>query len=163
MEEGDKQSITPPDQSASADAAPPPSQTPEQVWLASLKPIPEGGWQFLMTSDQADHEDALFVSSHNMMIRGRLVTAWFRWEYMAAQTYLNQFYQSAVVREEIDCDSAATRDLAITSYSDSNLGGSTILSQVFDAKVVAWAPAIPGTMGEFMVRWACARVRTHQR
>lgn len=153
-------------QEPSSDAAPPPAPapTPEQSWLASLKPMPEGGWTYLNTTTSGNVESALFVSDHHVTVRGTVVAAWFRWEVNTAQTdtYSGQSYQSYVMRYEISCEKDATRDLAITYYSDSNLEGTT-WSQVFDADKVQWSPAVPGTIGEFMVEWGCAQIHTHKR
>jgi hypothetical protein len=152
------------DQGPSPAAQPPaPTPTPEQSWLASLEPLTNGGWQYFTSSGPGSGESVLYVSTHDITIQGKLVTAWFRWEFMTNQTYaIYQTYRSFVDRTEIDCATDATRELAATYYADSNLDGASN-SQVADPKSAPWSPAVPGTIGELMVEWGCAQIRAHHR
>ena len=148
------------DSSSAAAATPAPLPTPEEIWAGALEPLPAGGWQYFTNSPSGSDEFIIFVSTHNVIVRGSIVTAWFRWEYMAPQTYAGYLtYRGEVVRTEIDCETSATRDLAGTFYSDNNLDGTTN-SQVADPKTTQWSPAVPGTIGEFMVEWGCAQLRS---
>lgn len=158
-----------PAQGPAADApspAPSPVLTPEQTWLASLDAMPAGGWQYLFSSTPGAEESVVYVSTHNVTIHGSIVTAWFRWEYMTAlpgQAYTAyQNYRSYVTRTEIACEMDATRDIAVSYYSDNNLQGS-LASQVADPKTAQWEPAVPGTLGEAMVGRGCAQMRSKHR
>lgn len=150
--------------------APSPAQspvvTPEQIWIASLDAMPAGGWQYLFSSTPGAGESVVYVSTHNVTVHGSIVTAWFRWEYMTALTgqpyTAYQNYRSYVTRTEIACEMDATRDIAVSYYSDNNLQG-TLTSQVADPKTVQWEPAVPGTLGEAMVGWGCAQMRSKNR
>jgi hypothetical protein len=82
--------------------------------LASLDTLPDGGWQYLTSSSPGSDESVIYVSTHNVTIRGSTVSAWFRWEYMSARTLtVYQTYRGYVARTEIDCQRDATRDMAI--------------------------------------------------
>lgn len=146
---------------AATPAAPPP--TPEELWMAALEPLPAGGWRYFTNSAPGSDAYVVYVSTHNVRVQGAVVTAWFRWEYMTAQTYAAYItYRSDVVRAEINCQTDALRDMAITLYSGNNLEGSTN-SKVSDPGVVQWSPAVPGTIGESIVEWGCAQIRSRHR
>jgi len=167
LNQGDSGSQSTPsnsDSSPAPGAAPATSSpTPAEIWAGAIEPLPAGGWQYFASSASGSDEFIIYVSTHNVLVRGSIVTAWFRWEYMAPQTYAGYLtYRGEVVRTEIDCETSATRDLAGTFYSDNNLDGAT-KSQVADPKTAQWSPAVPGTIGEFMVEWGCAKLRSQRR
>ena len=147
-------------QAVTSPPVPAPGPTPQDLWFGSLETLPNGGWQYLLESGTGSNTLALYVSSHDISIHGSVVVTWFRWEYMTAQQYGYQSYKSAAVREEIECNRDATRDLAVTFYSKNNLKGQST-SQVSDPHAVQWSPAVPGTIGEAMVGWGCEQIRNH--
>jgi hypothetical protein len=65
---------------APADVTPMLPPTPEQQWIGSLETLPAGGWQYFTSSTSGPAESAIYVSTHNVTVRGSIVTAWFRWE-----------------------------------------------------------------------------------
>jgi hypothetical protein len=125
------------------------------VWARSIDPLPNGGWQYI-TSGSGDSANVVFASSHNMVRNGNIVTVWLRWEYMKAQSSRFPPYKSEVVREQIDCGRLATRLLSTSYYANNNLEGQP-QTFVADEHKQSWEPAIPGTVGEYMVQWVCSK------
>ncbi len=137
--------------------------TPEQSWRDSLEPLPNGGWQYFTNSGAGSGESVVYVSTHDVTVKGHIVTAWFGWEFMSNQSNsMYQTYRSFVERTEMDCATDTTRDLAATYYASSNLDGAST-SQVADPSSAQWAPAVPGTIGELMVEWGCTQIRAIRR
>lgn len=104
----------------------------------------------------------LFVSDHNVVRAADSVTVWFRNEYFKSQTSgpLTS-YRSSVSRYQLSCTRSAMRVLAYSYYTKSNLDG-TFQSFVNDEDKVRWEPAVPGTIGELMVNWACSKAKHKQ-
>ncbi len=132
--------------------------TAHDSWFQSLEPLPNGGWKYFTSAGSAGHDVVVFVSTHDVLVQGTLVTAWFRWEYETAQLNGYTAYKSAAERVEIDCTSDAMRDLATTYYSRNNFEGASA-SQMTPATIAEWSPSVPGTIGEQMVNWGCAQTR----
>lgn|SRR5690348_2131519 len=139
-----------------------PAPGPDALWVATLLPLPAGGWKYFFDSRSVSNEFALYVSTHKVRFRGSIVTAWFRSEFLTAQSYVGYRYLSAVTRVEMDCKADSTRQLAATFYSENNLAG-TADSEVANPKMAQWIPAAPGTLAEQMVDWACAKLKDPHR
>lgn len=65
-------------------------------WVASLDPLPGGGWQYLMGTD--DGTVAIFGSRRHAAREGNVETLWMRYEYRQMQYVAGQQYKSEVVR-----------------------------------------------------------------
>lgn len=127
-----------------------------EVWAKTIDLLPNGGWQYITVTGA---DELLFASTRNVAQAGPTVAAWFRWEYMTAQSdEYSTSYHSLVVREEVDCSRQAMRSLASAYYSKNNLGGASS-SFVTEQKLPVWSPAIPGTIGDTMVTWACSKLK----
>lgn len=61
------------------------------------------------------------------------------------------------MRQMFDCARMTTKSVAITYYPENNLDGIG-LSFVYEEAKVGWAPAIPGTVGDTLLDWACKAV-----
>jgi hypothetical protein len=51
-----------------------------------------------------------------------------------------------------------SKGVSSTYYGENNLGGGTGSSVNSDEAKVSWAPAIPGTVGDYLLDWACKAV-----
>lgn len=139
-----------------------PPLTKAQSWFASLKPMPKWGWRYLATSTPGPYESAVYVSSRDVTVRGAIVTAWFRWEFMARHAYESRTYRSVAERTAIDCDRHAMRNLAVAYYAKNNLQN-MVASKVVNAGSSQWLPAARGTIAEAMLNWGCAPGRFHRK
>jgi surface-adhesin protein E len=124
-----------------------------ETWAASLDKLPTGGWVFLMVS-----QDGIFTTfgSHRHATReGSVVSLWLRYEYRESRSLTGGAnYKSVVYREMYDCSGVRSKSVSNTFYSESNLA---VLgpSYTYDEAKVAWAPVIPGTLGDSLLDWAC--------
>jgi hypothetical protein len=127
------------------------------TWAASLDKLPNGGWTFLMVSPDGTY--AVFGSHRHATREGNVVSLWLRYEYREQQT-VNGYadVKSAVERDMYDCARVRSKGVSSTYYGENNLGGGTGSSVNYDEVKVAWAPAIPGTVGDFLLDWACKTV-----
>jgi hypothetical protein len=124
-----------------------------EAWAASLDKLPAGGWAFLMVSDDGTY--AVFGSHRHATREGSTVSLWLRYEYREAQlNNANQLYKSVVQRKIYDCAHAASKSAADSFYSENNLGAPGS-SYTYDEKKMAWDPAIPGSVGDSLLEWAC--------
>jgi hypothetical protein len=122
-------------------------------WAASLERLPNGGWTFLMVSPDGTY--AVFGSHRHATREGNIVALWLRYEHREQQTNgANGHYKSDVEREMYDCARVASKGVATTYYPENNLGG-VGPSYTYEEAKVAWSPAIPGTVGDFLLDWAC--------
>lgn len=127
------------------------------TWAASLDKLPNGGWMFLMVSPDGTY--AVFGSHRHATREGSVVSLWLRYEYREQQTingYSN--VKSAVERDMYDCASVRSKSVSNTYYGESNIGGGSGTSISYDEAKVAWAPVIPGTVGDYLLDWACKTV-----
>jgi hypothetical protein len=122
------------------------------TWATSLEPMPAGGWGFLEVS--ADGTLAIFGSRRHATREGNVTALWFRYEYRESQSNGNESYKSAVQRQLYDCARMSSKVVSIALYRESNLSGEGS-SNTFDESKIRWAPVIPGTMGDFLLDWAC--------
>jgi hypothetical protein len=123
------------------------------TWATSLDKLPAGGWMLLMVSE--DGRFAVFGSLRHATREGNVVSVWERWEFREDQTDNSR---SSVVRKMYDCARVASKPVSATSYPQNNLGGGG-LSRSYDEK---WDPAIPGSMGDQLLDWACKTVPRSQ-
>ena len=124
------------------------------TWAASLDKLPNGGWVFLMVSP--DGTNAIFGSHRHATREGNIVAIWLRYEYRDEQRNdLASQYKSEVQRNIYDCARVTFKSVAITYYGSNNLSGGEGLPYTYDEAKVAWAPAIPGTIGDSLLDWAC--------
>lgn len=124
------------------------------TWAASLDKLPNGGWAFLRVD--AKGTNAIFGSHTHATREGNIVALWLRYEYREAQTDqpgLN--YKSFVEREIFDCGNVKYKIVAEIYYSESNLGGVSRAPYEYDEAKVGWTAAIPGTLGDSLLDWAC--------
>ena len=126
-----------------------------ESWAASLAKLPSGGWIFLTVSSDGTY--AIFGSHRHATREGNVVALWLRTEYREAQSYGNESYKSLVERYMYDCVRVASKQVSTTYYRENNLEGPGS-SFTFEEAKVAWAPAIPGTMGDSLLDWACKTV-----
>ena len=124
-------------------------------WAASLDKLPSGGWIFLTVS--ADGTYAIFGSHRHATREGNVVALWFRTEYREGQSSGNESFKSLVERNMYDCVRMASKQVSTTSYRENNLEGPAS-SFTFEGAKTAWAPAIPGTVGDSLLDWACKSV-----
>jgi hypothetical protein len=126
------------------------------TWAASLDKLPNGGWEYLGVMGDGTYA---FFGSHRHAIReGNIVSIWLRYEYRDQQaTNANERFKSDVVRQMFDCTRMTTKSVATTYYPENNLDGIGP-SYVYDETKVGWAPAIPGTVGDTLLDWACKTV-----
>jgi hypothetical protein len=123
------------------------------TWAASLDKLPNGGWEFLMVSPDGAY--AIFGSHRHATREGSVVSLWLRYEYRESQTLDGSTsYKSVVYRDMNDCAGVRSKFIASTFYGENNLGGSGT-SYTHDDGKVAWAPVIPGTVGDSLLDWAC--------
>jgi hypothetical protein len=127
------------------------------TWAASLDKLPNGGWIFLMVSPDGTY--AVFGSRRHATREGSVVSLWLRYEYREQQT-LNGYsnVKSVVERDMYDCARVKSKGVSSTYYGENNLGGGTGSSVNSDEAKVSWAPAIPGTVGDYLLDWACKAV-----
>jgi hypothetical protein len=109
----------------------------------------------LMVSDDGTY--AVFGSRRHAIREGNVVSIWLRREYRESQSNGAGSYKAAVERYMYDCARVASKNVAGTFYSENNLGGSGS-SFTNEEKLVSWVPAIPGTLGDFLLDWACKTV-----
>ena len=94
----------------------------------------------------------MFGSRRHESRKGSTVAVWLRFEYREAQ---GDGFKSAVERDIYDCARIASKTLSVTYYNENNLGGAPGSSTTYDEDKVSWAPAIHGTVGDFLLDWAC--------
>jgi hypothetical protein len=124
-------------------------------WKSSLDPLSAGGWA-LITDGPVDNPSVVYASTHNVLHNGNVVTAWIRWEYSRIQAEIYPLhYQSAVTREELDCDARTYRRAAVFYYRRNNLQDKALQFTALTDDT-NWKLAIPGTEGDAMLTWACA-------
>jgi Surface-adhesin protein E len=121
-------------------------------WAASLDKLPNGGWEFLMVS--ADGTYAIFGSHRHGTREGNVVAIWLRYEFRDKQIINGNVVRSRVERNLYDCAGVRSKPVSDGFYPQSNLGGEPI-TNTFDEAKVAWSPAIPGTVGDSLLDWAC--------
>ena len=56
-----------------------------------------------------------------------------------------------------DCAGIRSKSVSGTYYVNNNLDGAGS-SYTYDETKVAWAPAIPGTIGDSLLDWACETI-----
>ena len=123
------------------------------TWAASLAKLPNGGWTLLMVSPDGTY--AVFGSHRHATRDGNVVALWLRHEYREEQTTsAGERFRSSVVRSMFDCARVASKGVSYTYYSRNNLDA-VGPSYTYDETKVAWSPAIPGTMGDSLLDWAC--------
>jgi hypothetical protein len=122
------------------------------TWATSLAPLPAGGWGLLQVS--SDGTMAVFGSRRHELREGNAVSLWFRYEYRETQVAGNEQYKSAVQREMYDCGHMSSKIVSIAYYGANNLEAPTS-SNTFDESKERWTPVIPGTMGDYILDWAC--------
>lgn len=128
--------------------------TSEPSWRSALDPLTAGGWKYL-SDGPAENPSAVYASSHSVMRNGNVVTAWIRWEFARPQADVYPLhYQSAVTREELDCDARAYRRSEVVYYTRNNLRekGPAFTALNDDTN---WKQAIPGTEPDAMLNWGC--------
>ena len=138
--------------------SPPPSEA--ELWAASIEPLPNGGWEYVGTI--ANDEGMFFVSNHNAMRSGTVITIWSRWEYRSEQT--SQYYmsfRSSVTREEVDCAKQTSRVLTASYYPKNNMDGDA-RSYAYEREKAVWSPSVPGTVGEYLSNWVCSRFKPNR-
>jgi hypothetical protein len=124
-------------------------------WKSTLDPLSAGGWA-LITDGPVDNPSVVYASTHNVLHNGNVVTAWIRWEYSRIQAEIYPLhYQSAVTREELDCDARTYRRAAVFYYRRNNLQDKALQFTALNDDT-NWKLAIPGTEGDAMLTWACA-------
>jgi hypothetical protein len=107
----------------------------------------------------ANDSGMFFISSHNVVRAGTVVTIWSRWEYRGEQ--ISQYYvkfRSSVMREEVDCARQATRVLAASYYPQNNMDGDST-SYSYEREKALWSPSVPGTVGEYLSNWVCSHFK----
>jgi hypothetical protein len=123
------------------------------AWAASLDKLPNGGWIFLMVSPDGTY--AIFGSHRHATREGNIAAIWLRYEYRDQQkNNMASQYRSEVERDMYDCSRITFKGVAFTYYASNNLGGDG-LPYTYDEAKVAWTPAIPGTVGDSLLDWAC--------
>jgi len=122
------------------------------TWAASLDKLSSGGWVFLLVS--SDGTFAVFGSHRHATREGNVATIWLRFEYREEQVNGSETYKSLVERNKYDCVRMTSKEVSSTYYGENNLGsgGSSL---TFDESKAAWTPAIPGTLGDELLDWAC--------
>jgi hypothetical protein len=125
------------------------------TWAATLDRLPEGGWTFVMVSDEGTY--AVFGTRRHAIRTGDVVTVWLRFEYREPQTNSGERYKSQVERKVYDCARMASKTVSDTRYAENNLTG-VGASDTYDESKISWTPAIPGTVGDFLIDWACKSV-----
>jgi len=139
--------------SASVQAAEPTSE-PSVAWPASLLPLPEGGWERLVTN----RATAVYVSFRDARRQGTIATAPVRHEHLEAVQWMGYFpAKSVVTQSEYDCVRSLHRDIASSGYSGNNLSGDN--KQWVADRPSLWTPIIPDTVGEAIGLELCARTR----
>jgi hypothetical protein len=123
------------------------------IWAASLDKLPIGGWVFLMVGQDGTH--AVFASHRHATREGNVVSIWLRHEYRESQeTIAREHYKSAVERAMYDCARVNSKSVSSTYYAENNLSGLGP-TYTYDEAKVGWTPAIPGTVGDSLLDWAC--------
>jgi hypothetical protein len=99
------------------------------------------------------------------MREGAKVYVWFRWEYQHPQPWnhsSNNIVSSLVMREVYDCTRQVSKELSQVGYAENNLQHELNDAQlVFEEGTQKWVPVIPGTIGEYMLNWACTTAPAH--
>jgi len=135
-------------------AAAGPTSEPSVAWPASLLPLPEGGWERLVTN----RATAVYVSFRDARRQGAIATAPVRYEHLEAVQWMGYFpVKSVVTRSEYDCVWSLHRDIASTGYSGNNLSGDN--KQWVADRSSLWTPIVPDTVGEAIGLELCARTR----
>jgi hypothetical protein len=123
------------------------------AWAQSLDKLPNGGWEFLMVSPDGTY--AIFGSHRHATREGGIVSLWDRYEFRESQPRNGGAnYKSVVYREMYDCTGVRSKSVSNTYYSENNLSG-VGPSYTYEEAKVAWAPVIPGTVGDSLLDWAC--------
>lgn len=124
-------------------------------WAAALDRLPSGGWIFLQVS--SDGTSAIFGSRRHATREGSVVAVWLRTEYREGQSSGSESFKSVVERYMYDCARMTSKQVSSTFYRANNLAepGSSL---TFEEGKVAWAPVIPGTIGDSLLDWACKTV-----
>jgi hypothetical protein len=126
----------------------------ETSWTSTLDPLNAGGWT-LIAGGPSENPSALYVSSHNVLHNGNVVTAWMRWEYSRPQGEVYPLhYLSAVTHEELDCDGRSYRRAAVIYYMRNNLREKGPSFTELDDDTT-WKLAIPGSEADAMLNWGC--------
>jgi hypothetical protein len=122
------------------------------TWATSLDSLPNGGWGLLQVSN--DGTMAVFGSRRHEMRAGNVVSLWFRYEFRETQGVGAEQHKSAVQREMYDCARMSVRVVSVSFFGANNLAvpGS---SSTYDESKASWTPLIPGTMGDYLLDWAC--------
>ena len=123
------------------------------AWVRTLDPLSSGGWTFKAVA--ADGSWAFFSTDHQLMRKGRQVTAWLRQEFPEAQqSPAGDTYLSDVEKVQYDCTKSQARVLLIIYYTANNLTG-TQQSEQADPKQTPWDAIVPGTQSETAFHWSC--------
>ena len=139
--------------SASVQAAEP-TPEPSAAWATSLLPLPEGGWERLVSN----RATAVYVSFRDAERQGPIATAPVRYEYLQVVQWMGYFpAKSVVTQSEYDCVRSVHRDIASSGYSGNNLSGDH--KRWVADKPSLWTPILPDTVGGAIGRELCARTR----
>jgi hypothetical protein len=123
------------------------------AWATSLDKLPNGGWKFLMVSEDGTY--AVFGSLRHAIREGNVVSVWLRFENREQQINgAGASYKSLVERRMYDCARVTAKAVSSTYYVESNLSG-VGSSSTYDEKKLAWDPVIPGSVGDSLLEWAC--------
>jgi hypothetical protein len=121
-------------------------------WAASLDRMPQGGWVLLGIG--SDGTVATFGSLRHATRQGNIVTVWLRFEYRETQGRPGNYHKSQVQRVMNDCVGMRIQAVSSSGFSDNNLSGQ---GQTFTTEETkgGWISAIPGSLGEMYLDWAC--------
>jgi len=122
------------------------------AWARGLDPLLAGGWELLSVSP--DGTLAVFGSHRHGTRKGSVVAVWLRFEYREGKSIDGVSYKSVVERDLYDCGRVASKGVSATYYFENNLQ-SPGPSNVYEEGKIAWDPAIPGTLGDSLLSWAC--------
>ena len=131
-----------------------PTRAETEVWVKSLRPLPEDGWEPLAMAAGV----FVYVSLRDAHRQGTTASAWTRYEYLQSFPWMGYFAAKSIVRRvEVDCARKIIRDISSDGYAGNNLSGDH-KSWVAD-KPSLWTPVVPGTSGEDVAAEFCARTK----
>lgn len=112
----------------------------------------EADWNLVQESVNA----RLYFEPTSVQRNGSIVKLWVMYTYKTAQRMRDgTSYRSTKVQEEYDCATDRLRIVFYAAYSGVDGGGISVHSQ---NSIEEWRPAIPGTLGEYTLKFICGRL-----